>query len=63
MIYLIDRGFRIKSALNILVNQCKYPEIYNEFSCLKCSRGDDKDSVNDKDMDKDKEKGSTKWLC
>ena len=23
MIYLIDRGFRIKSALNILVNQCK----------------------------------------
>ena len=30
MIYLIDRGFRIKSALNILVNQCKYPGIYNE---------------------------------
>ena len=24
-IYLIERGFRIKSALNILVNQCKYP--------------------------------------
>ena len=30
MIYLIDRGFRIKSALNILVNQCEYPRIYNE---------------------------------
>ena len=26
MIYLIDRGFRISNALNILVNQCKYPE-------------------------------------
>ena len=30
MIYLIDRGFRINIALNILVNQCKYPGIYNE---------------------------------
>ena len=29
MIYLFDRGFRIKNALNILVNQCKYPGIYN----------------------------------
>ena len=47
MIYLIDRGFRIKSALNILVNQCKYPEIYNECFCLSCSRGGDKDNVND----------------
>ena len=27
MIYLIYRGFRIKSALNILVNQCKNPGI------------------------------------
>ena len=27
MIYLIDRGFRIKSALIILVNQRKYPGI------------------------------------
>ena len=34
MIYLIDRGFRIKTALNILVNQCKYPGIYNECFCL-----------------------------
>ena len=49
MIYLIDRGFRIKSVLNILVNQCKYPGIYNECSSLSCSRsGDkDKDNVND----------------
>ena len=30
MIYLIDRGFRINNALIILVNQCKYPRIYNE---------------------------------
>ena len=55
MIYLIDRGFRSKSALNILFNQCKYPEIYNECFCLTCSRGDDKDNVNDKDKDKDKD--------
>ena len=46
MIYLIDRRFRIKSALNILVNQCKYPGIYNECSCLSCSRGGDKDKDN-----------------
>ena len=38
MIYLFDRGFRIKSALNILVNQCKYPGIYNECFCLGCSK-------------------------
>ena len=47
MIYLIDRGFRIKSALNILVNQCKYPGKYNECFCLNCSRGDVNDNVND----------------
>ena len=29
MIYLIDRGIRINNALNILVNQCKYPGIFN----------------------------------
>ena len=46
VIYLIDRGFRIKSALNILVNQCKYPGIYNECFCLSCSRGGDKDKDN-----------------
>ena len=33
MIYLIDRGFTIKSALNILVNQCEYSGIYNEWFC------------------------------
>ena len=27
MIYLIDRGFRVNNAKNILVNQCKYPGI------------------------------------
>ena len=32
MIYLIDRGFRIKSALNNLINQYKYPGMYDE--CL-----------------------------
>ena len=37
MIYLIDRGFRINIALNILVNQCKYPGIYNECFCLGCN--------------------------
>ena len=37
MIYLIDGGFRIKSALNILVIQCKYPGIYNECFCLGCN--------------------------
>ena len=33
MIYLIDRGFSIKKALNILVNQCKCSNIYIEC-CL-----------------------------
>ena len=51
MIYLIDRRFRIKSALNILVNQCKYPGIYNECFCLNCSRGDVNDNVNVNDND------------
>ena len=37
MIYLIDRGFRIKSALNILVNQVKCPEKYNVCLCLGCN--------------------------
>ena len=51
MIYLIDRGFRIKSAFNTLVNQCKYPGIYNECFCLNCSRGDVNDNVNVNDND------------
>ena len=66
MIYLIDRGFRINNALNILVNQCKYPGMYNECFCLGCSKdnqGTDSvrgmptcfadDNVNDNDIDKD----------
>ena len=53
MIYLIDRGFRIKSALNILVNQCKYPGIYYECFRLNCSRGDVNDNVNVNDNDND----------
>ena len=40
MIYLIDRGFRINNALNILVNQCKYPGTYNECFCLACNVND-----------------------
>ena len=36
MMYLIDRGFRIKSALNILVNQVKCPEIYEFLFRLSC---------------------------
>ena len=54
MIYLIDRGFRIKSALNILVNQCKHPGIYNECFCLGCK---DKDKYND-NQGRDKVLGS-----
>ena len=58
MIYLIDRGFRIKSALNILVNQCKYPGIHNECFCLSCSKDlrssfANNDEVNDNDNDYD----------
>ena len=34
--------------MNILVNQCKYPGIYNECFCLSCN-------VKDKDKDKDKD--------
>ena len=45
MIYLIDRGFRIKSALNILVNQCKYPGTNNECFCLGCNVNQGTDSV------------------
>ena len=71
IIYLIDiieRGFRIKNALNILVNQCKYPGIYIECFCLGCNVKDlrsnfannvnnvndkDNDNVNDNDNDND----------
>ena len=57
MIYLIGRGFRIKSALNILVNQVKCPEIYECF-CLGCHVNVNDnvidnviDNVNDNDND------------
>ena len=49
MIYLVRR-FRIKSALNILVNQCKYPGTYNDCFCLGCNvtvNYNDNDNVND----------------
>ena len=64
VIYLIDRGFRNKSALNILVNQVKCPEIYNECFCLGCSKDlrssfanndEDNDKVNDNDIDNDED--------
>ena len=45
MIYLIDRAFRIKSALNILVNQCIYPGLYNECFCLGCNVNQGRDEV------------------
>ena len=53
MIYLFDRGFRINDALNILVNQCKYPGMYNECFCLGCN---DKVNDNDKVIDNDNDK-------
>ena len=52
MIYLIERGFRTKSALNILVNQVKCPEMYNECFCLGCNVND-KYNVNDNNNDND----------
>ena len=55
MIYLIDRGFSINNALNILVNQCKYPGIYSVCFCLGCNvnyKYNDNDNVNVIDTDK-----------
>ena len=68
MIYLIDQGFRIKSALVLLVNQVIYPDGYKKCQCLSCkvkskvevNQGtcfpDDNvnDNVNDNDDDNDK---------
>ena len=61
MIYLIDGGFRINSALNILINQVKYPAMYNECWCLSCK---DKVNVNDKDNDNDNvnDNGNDKFI-
>ena len=36
MTYLFNKGFRIKSASNILVNQCKRPGMYIKCLCLGC---------------------------
>ena len=36
MIYLIDRRFTIEAALDILVNQIKYPDGYKKCHCLGC---------------------------
>ena len=64
IVYLIDRGFRITNALNIIVNQCKYPGTYNECFCLGCSKDlrssfanndNVNNNVNDNDNDKDKD--------
>ena len=71
MIYLIDIAFRINNALNILVNQCIYPRIYNEWFCLDCSKNlgssfannvnvndNDNDNVNDNVNGNDNDKGN-----
>ena len=59
MIYLIDRGFRINNALNILVNQSKYPGIYHACFCLGCSK-DLRSSLAENDNDNDKDNDSVK---
>ena len=47
MICLIDRRSRLKSTLNLLIKQFKYPGKYNECSCLNCSLKDKYTDVND----------------
>ena len=37
MIYLFDRGFRMKKAPDILINQVKYPKVCDECFCLDCN--------------------------
>ena len=61
MIYLIDRGFRIKCAPNILINQVNCSKIYNDCFCLGCCSSNVKDNnikVNDSDTDNDSYKNS-----
>ena len=49
MIYLIDKGFRIKGALNNLNNQVNCPGMYDECLCLGCRfKGEVKVEVDDK---------------
>ena len=77
MMYLIDRGFRIKSALNILINQVKISGMYNECFCLSCKvlvkvndnvnnnvNENDKvnDNVNDHDNDNENDKDKDKFI-
>ena len=45
--YVLDKGFRIKSALIILIHRCKYPGRYNECFYLSCSIKDKDNDVND----------------
>ena len=52
MIYLIDRGFRIKSALNILINQVTFPRMYDECLGYSC-KGKVDDYIKIKDNDND----------
>ena len=47
MIYLIDNGFRIKSALNILVNQVESPEGFKKCQCLCCKAKSNSNKNND----------------
>ena len=64
MIYLIDMGFRIKRALDILVNQVKCPDGYKKCQCFGCKakgklevndnvndNGNDNENDNDIDID------------
>ena len=45
VIYLFDKGFRIKSVSNILTNQCKYPGI-----CDVCCKDNEIDSEGEGDI-------------
>ena len=55
MIYLNDRVFRTKNALNILINEVKNSGMYKECYCLSCKvLVNVNDNVNENDKDKDK---------
>ena len=58
MIYLIDKRFRIKNALKILVNQGKYPGMYDE-----CCKDNDIDSEDEVDIYLLREKSPLVKLC
>ena len=46
LIYLFDRGFRTKSALNVFINQVKYHGMRDKCLCLSCSKDYNNDNVN-----------------